>query len=143
MRFVIFICLLALVSVVADSDHDHFGNYDWQRQYQIWRKRHHRHHSTHQQYLSWKRNVRHILEHNAQPSSYRMGTNHLTDLTLEEFRQRLCYQHESHPPPNNICEEIDIDLNKDVPQAIDWRSLGAVSSVKDQGQCGSCYSFSA
>lgn len=84
-----------------------------------------------------------INEHNEKydngEESYTMGINQFADLSSEEFKQLLTYK----KPEIEYSGEFEIPLNFSAPASIDWRSKGAVTSVKLQGSCGSCYAFSA
>ncbi|CAH1100336.1 unnamed protein product [Psylliodes chrysocephalus] len=90
-------------------------------------------------------NLRRIEEHNVKfeqgLSTFRMGMNQFGDLTPEEFLQRL--PKIDRPPIYGTFKNFEDDFDGDVPDAVDWREKGAVTEVKNQGNCGSCWAFSA
>jgi len=101
-------------------------------------------------YLIWGENKRQISEWNAKSTfgSATFALNKFSDWSKEEFRSySQCHLPKSaNPALTTECWDINSDPRirakaRDAPSSIDWRTKGAVTDVKDQGQCGSCWSF--
>lgn len=77
-----------------------------------------------------------IHEHNKVNNSYVLSVNKFADLTHEERKSKLNFDLSS----TTSCGTFSF-TGKELPTEVDWRKKGIVTNVKDQGQCGSCWSF--
>lgn len=80
---------------------------------------------------------------------YRLRVNKYADLLHEEFVHTVngFNRTDSKKMLKGVRIEEPVTFiepaNVEIPKTVDWRKKGAVTPIKDQGHCGSCWSFSA
>lgn len=95
-----------------------------------------------ERYAIFKQNVKAMIAHNSNPeSTWEMGFNAFTHLTDEEFFKGNVME----PQNCSAMHEKGIGYSaqsNDLPDSWNWRDYDVVPPVKDQGKCGSCWTFS-
>ncbi|KAL5793678.1 hypothetical protein ACOSP7_002272 [Xanthoceras sorbifolium] len=126
----------------SESNISSYDPVSMEQRYERWLARYGREYGSGEEwqlrFQIYSSNVQFIDSINLQKLTFKLTDNQFADLTNEEFRSIYMGFRSMGQQGTGQCTKF-----QDLPTTVDWRKKGAVTPIKDQGQCGSCWAFSA
>ena len=140
------LALVALLAIAAVTLYSLGDRHEGNKEFELWKAKYGKSYAPEEEAYRlaiWLKTLEFVEAHNqryrAGIETYEVEMNLFADLTSEEFSAKHLIEYPETITSKCTGPQAPTD---NLPESIDWSEKGAVTNIKNQGQCGSCWAFS-